>query len=355
LLKILHFTGGIVHRKKFVLFLYVLCSGIFILLNASPALSGSVTLSWNAPSTNEDGTPLNGLGGYKVYYGTRSRTYTATLDIGNLTTYRINNLTDDVTYYIAVTAYDGSGNESEYSNEVSKKTTATITTATTTQGYTLTVNKSGTAGTVSSSSPGITCGSDCSETYTTGKIVTLTASPNSGSVFTGWSGGGCAGNGQCVLTMNTAVTVTATFSTSSVLYDPANSTLDRETIIDNHGPETSQTGIWSVSSGKGQYGTDSVWSRDGSTFTWNFTPSQCGDYQLSMWWTTWSSRSAKVPVDIQYSGGTARVYINQQLNGGKWNSLGTYSFEAGKTYKVTITARPGPSSTCADAVKFDLR
>jgi len=77
-----------------------------------------------------------------------------------------------------------------------------------------------------------------------------------------------------------------------------------------------------------------------------------GNYGVSMWWTAWSSRSTAVPVDIKHSGGTARVTINQQLNGGKWNSLGSYSLVAGVSYTVTITSQPGPSSTCADAVKF---
>jgi hypothetical protein len=59
-----------------------------------------------------------------------------------------------------------------------------------------------------------------------------------------------------------------------------------------------------------------------------------------------------VPVDIKHSGGTARVTINQKLNGGKWNVLGTYSLTGGVTYTVTVTAQPSPATTCADAVKF---
>ena len=59
-----------------------------------------------------------------------------------------------------------------------------------------------------------------------------------------------------------------------------------------------------------------------------------------------------MPVDIKHSGGTARVTINQQGNGGKWNSLGSYSLVAGVSYTVVVTSQPGPSSTCADAVKF---
>jgi hypothetical protein len=72
-----------------------------------------------------------------------------------------------------------------------------------------------------------------------------------------------------------------------------------------------------------------------------------------MWWTQYSSRSNNIAVDIENSGVTTRVYINQQLNGGKWNVLGTYPFATGRSYRVTITAANGSSvSTCADAVRF---
>jgi hypothetical protein len=127
-----------------------------------------------------------------------------------------------------------------------------------------------------------------------------------------------------------------------------------EIIIDNRDTATSSTGTWGVSGASNFYGTNSVWNRDGYTFTFHFTAPQTGNYELSMWWTTWPSRSTSVPVDIEYAGPTVRVYINQQQNGGRWNVINTYPFEAGQTYDVTITSQPGPSSTCADAVKFVL-
>ncbi len=73
------------------------------------------TLTWDAPATN-----VNKIDGYKVYYGTSSRIYTQSIDVGNVTTYTIENLPSG-TWYFAVTAYDISGNESIYSVEVSKK------------------------------------------------------------------------------------------------------------------------------------------------------------------------------------------------------------------------------------------
>ncbi len=125
-------------------------------------------------------------------------------------------------------------------------------------------------------------------------------------------------------------------------------------VIDNRDARVSTTGNWDVSGADGFWSTDSVWSRDGATFTWLFQPAETGSYTVSMWWTQWPTRSTTVPVSIQHSLDTARVIVNQQQNGGQWNSIGQYSFVVGTTYRITMTAQPGPTSTCADAVKFDL-
>jgi len=78
--------------------------------------------------------------------------------------------------------------------------------------YTLTVTKAGTgSGTVNSNTPGINCGSDCSESYTSGASVDLVASASSSSTFTGWSGA-CSGTGICTVSMTQARSVTATFT-----------------------------------------------------------------------------------------------------------------------------------------------
>ncbi len=64
------------------------------------------------------------LAGYKIYYGTASRTYDTTIDIGNPAPVngriqgRVDGLIDGTTYYFAATAYDTSNQESDYSTEV---------------------------------------------------------------------------------------------------------------------------------------------------------------------------------------------------------------------------------------------
>ena len=132
-------------------------------------------------------------------------------------------------------------------------------------------------------------------------------------------------------------------------------------IIDNGDPETSFEGSWGVSGGADPWdpidpSATSLWSRDGDTYTWTFTPLVSGDYEVSMWWTQYSSRSTSIPVSIEYSGGGDTVPINQQTDGGKWNilRLTPYPFVAGESYDITITSQPGPTSTSADAVKFVL-
>lgn len=75
------------------------------------ARAGDAILTWDA---NTEAS----LAGYKIYYGTTPGSYTTILDVGNVTTYTVAGLS--ATTYFAVTAYDNTGSESGYSNEVSK-------------------------------------------------------------------------------------------------------------------------------------------------------------------------------------------------------------------------------------------
>ena len=70
----------------------------------------SVSLAWD-PSPNEE------VIGYKVYIGRASGDYYRIDDVGNVLTYTVKNL-EHGTYYFVCTAYDASGNESKYSDEV---------------------------------------------------------------------------------------------------------------------------------------------------------------------------------------------------------------------------------------------
>jgi len=85
----------------------------------------SGTLSWAAPTTYTNGSTLTNLAGFKVYYGTQSGNYTGSINVvgKNSTSLPVATLASSVpspgTYHVSVTAYDVSGMESDYSNEVS--------------------------------------------------------------------------------------------------------------------------------------------------------------------------------------------------------------------------------------------
>ncbi|MEJ5300395.1 MAG: fibronectin type III domain-containing protein [Thermodesulforhabdaceae bacterium] len=89
---------------------------ITLLLATAPAtFASSVTIAWD-PVTSVT------VGGYKVYYGKTSRSYSAVIDVGNNTTCTISDLMEGNTYYIAVTSYDAQGLESNYSEELTVNT-----------------------------------------------------------------------------------------------------------------------------------------------------------------------------------------------------------------------------------------
>lgn len=89
-------------------------------VSPSPNPGNSVTLSWDAPTTNIDGSPLTDLAGYKIYYGTSTGVYSNVLDVKNVTTYNITGLSPGI-YYFTLTAYNTSKQESDYTKEISKQ------------------------------------------------------------------------------------------------------------------------------------------------------------------------------------------------------------------------------------------
>jgi len=101
------------HPSSIPLCAWFLSSILFILtVFSQPAHSAGVTLAWDA---NREAA----VAGYKVGYGTASGSYSSTVDVGNWTSVNITGLDTGRTYYFACKAYDSTGRESAYSNEVS--------------------------------------------------------------------------------------------------------------------------------------------------------------------------------------------------------------------------------------------
>lgn len=85
--------------------------------------TGSIELSWVAPTTRADGKPLalSEIEGYTVYIGSVPREYTIGIYIRD--SGATNVILTDIDlgqYYVAMTTMDTAGRESKYSNEILK-------------------------------------------------------------------------------------------------------------------------------------------------------------------------------------------------------------------------------------------
>jgi hypothetical protein len=88
---------------------------VAVTLTVNAPATSSATLTWNANKESD-------LAGYKIYRATTSGGYGAPIATvqGNVTTYSAAGLQLGTTYFFVITAYDSAGNESPFSNEVSK-------------------------------------------------------------------------------------------------------------------------------------------------------------------------------------------------------------------------------------------
>ncbi|MEK7728335.1 MAG: FlgD immunoglobulin-like domain containing protein [candidate division KSB1 bacterium] len=76
-----------------------------------PNFLAAITLIWSSNGERD-------LAGYKVYIGDKPKQYSTVITVGKRTRYDLAHLPRNKTHYLAVTAYDVSGNESPHSLEV---------------------------------------------------------------------------------------------------------------------------------------------------------------------------------------------------------------------------------------------
>jgi len=84
-----------------------------------PMVGANAVASWKNPTTTAYGNPLTDLAGIKLWIGTSSHTYTKSHNAGLASSVPLSALKlTDGQYYMAVQAYDTTGNVSSLSNEV---------------------------------------------------------------------------------------------------------------------------------------------------------------------------------------------------------------------------------------------
>jgi len=127
-------------------------------------------------------------------------------------------------------------------------------------------------------------------------------------------------------------------------------------IIDDGDAGFTTTGSWASSTGGDSYNGDYVWASTGGTLStarWTPTMPAAGNYQVFVWYRAGSNRASDAPYTVYYNGGNITIPVDQKVNSGQWNSLGTYSFAAGSSGYVQLSDNAEPSTVVvADAVRF---
>lgn len=87
---------------------------------------------------------------------------------------------------------------------------------------------------------------------------------------------------------------------------------------------------------------------------WSFTVPASGTYDVYAWWYEAATRPPDVPYTVYYSGGSATVKVDQRVNGGRWNLLGSYPFSTTGSVTVSDAASSG-TDLVADSVRLVYR
>jgi len=123
-------------------------------------------------------------------------------------------------------------------------------------------------------------------------------------------------------------------------------------VVDNTDAGANATGTWPSSTGAPGYLGANYASHAAGTganaFTWSLPVAQAGSYQVFARWTASTNRATNATYAIATASGSVMVSVNQQVNGGSWQPLGTFALAAGTT-TVTLTDQAN-GYVIADAV-----
>lgn len=71
--------------------------------------------------------------------------------------------------------------------------------------------------------------------------------------------------------------------------------------------------------------------------SWNISVGESGQYLVYARWTSHANRAANAVYSLADDSGSEAVQVDQRLNGGQWNLLGTFDFSSDRNYRVRLT------------------
>jgi hypothetical protein len=96
-------------------------------------------------------------------------------------------------------------------------------------------------------------------------------------------------------------------------------------------------------------------NKGSDTFTFKPNVTGAGNYDVQIWYTSASNRATNVPVTVNYAGGSQTFTVDQTSGGGKWETLGSFSFNAGTSGSVVISNTGTNGYVVAAAVRLAAR
>jgi hypothetical protein len=129
-----------------------------------------------------------------------------------------------------------------------------------------------------------------------------------------------------------------------------------ELVVDNTAPFVQVTGPWVATAlTAGFNGSDYLFrpaSAGDATVFWPFpSASTPGRYEVFARWTSGPNRATDALYWISSDAGTTQINQNQQLNGGTWQSLGSFDFRPRQSEGVTLSDRSN-GVVVADAIRW---
>ncbi|NMO18224.1 N-acetylmuramoyl-L-alanine amidase [Pyxidicoccus fallax] len=129
-------------------------------------------------------------------------------------------------------------------------------------------------------------------------------------------------------------------------------------VVDSHtntsNARFSVVGSWSQGTSAGYYGSGYYFAATeavSAPAVFEFYLPAAATKTIDAWWVAGTNRSPTAPFIVTTSSGNVTVNVNQQINGGRWNTLGTWSFPAGWN-KVQLSRWTGSGYVVmADAIQ----
>jgi N-acetylmuramoyl-L-alanine amidase len=127
-----------------------------------------------------------------------------------------------------------------------------------------------------------------------------------------------------------------------------------EAIVDNSDGSVQLKGKWTATNTTaGFVGPDYLYRTAGdgsSSVTWPF-PGSAGHFDVFARWSAGPNRATNATYQVTSNSGSSNVSVNQRINGGAWQLLGSFDFQPNKNQSVSLTDK-ADGVVVADAIRF---